>query len=41
MNVVPSDQLPKRKVTDFFITHWGSPRMVLSRGVFPCDELDG
>ncbi|MCY8207200.1 GNAT family N-acetyltransferase [Bacillus subtilis] len=28
-------------LTDFFAKHWGAPEMVISSGIFRCDELDG
>ncbi|WP_044893946.1 GNAT family N-acetyltransferase [Bacillus alveayuensis] len=28
-------------VKEFFKTQWGSPQMVISTGVYHCDELDG
>jgi ribosomal protein S18 acetylase RimI-like enzyme len=39
--IVPVQEVEKSKVTDFFITHWGSAQMVVSSGIFQCDELDG
>ncbi|OBA05048.1 GNAT family N-acetyltransferase [Bacillus subtilis] len=41
MKIVPSNELPKHMMTDFFAKHWGSPEMVISSGIFHCDELDG
>lgn len=35
------EHISKFKVTSFFIKHWGSTEMVISTGVFKCDELDG
>jgi ribosomal protein S18 acetylase RimI-like enzyme len=29
------------KVQEFFKKQWGSPQMVISTGVYHCDELDG
>lgn len=28
-------------LADFFITHWGSPQMVYSKGIHQCDQLPG
>jgi len=43
MNIhyVPVQLLPKTAITKFFTNHWGSPEMVISSGVYKCDELDG
>lgn len=41
IQIVPIRQLAKNKVTDFFISHWGSPEMVITSGIYRCDELDG
>lgn len=41
MEIVSIDKLPKNKVTAFFSEHWGSPQMVISSGIYQCDELDG
>ncbi|NTU28408.1 GNAT family N-acetyltransferase [Bacillus tequilensis] len=41
MKIVPSNELPKHMMTDFFAKHWGSSEMVISSGIFHCDELDG
>ncbi|WP_163531365.1 GNAT family N-acetyltransferase [Halobacillus ihumii] len=41
MNVISNHKLDKNLVTDFFKAHWGSPKMVISRGIFQCDQLDG
>jgi hypothetical protein len=41
MNIVPTNTLPENKLTEFFTTHWGSPKMVISSGVFDCSTLDG
>ncbi|GGE40132.1 hypothetical protein GCM10011391_18640 [Pullulanibacillus camelliae] len=41
MECVPTHALKKATLTDFFTTHWGSTEMVISSGVYRCDELDG
>ncbi|WGG46575.1 GNAT family N-acetyltransferase [Rossellomorea sp. DA94] len=41
MNIVSLEELPQEKVTDFFHQHWGSPKMVISSGVYNCAALDG
>ncbi|WP_058304442.1 GNAT family N-acetyltransferase [Gorillibacterium timonense] len=41
MKIIATNEVEKRLLTDFFTVHWGSPRMVLSSGVYICDELDG
>ncbi|WP_406687789.1 GNAT family N-acetyltransferase [Rossellomorea vietnamensis] len=41
MNIVSLEELPREKVTDFFHQHWGSPKMVISSGVYECASLDG
>jgi GNAT superfamily N-acetyltransferase len=41
VNIVPTCKLSKNALTDFFVKHWGSPQMVISSGIFICDELDG
>lgn len=41
MKIVSTKDLPKRAVSQFFTTHWGSPVMVNSNGTFQCDELEG
>lgn len=28
-------------MADFFAKHWGTPEMVISSGIFRCNELDG
>ncbi len=35
------DEDNREKVSDFFSKHWGTTEMVLSSGVYHCDELDG
>jgi ribosomal protein S18 acetylase RimI-like enzyme len=41
MYIVPTSKLDKVKIDRFFIKHWGSPEMVISSGMFKCNELDG
>jgi GNAT superfamily N-acetyltransferase len=41
MNVINTINLPRKMLNDFFNTHWGSPQMVISSGVYNCSELDG
>ncbi|ARA99578.1 MULTISPECIES: GNAT family N-acetyltransferase [Geobacillus] len=41
MNIVPTKQLDRALVNQFFTDHWGSPEMVVSTGVYHCNELDG
>ena len=31
----------RKTVKQFFITHWGSSEMVVSTGVYHCDQLEG
>jgi N-acetylglutamate synthase-like GNAT family acetyltransferase len=41
MNIYSVKEIDKNLLTQFFITHWGSPQMIISSGIFQCDELDG
>ncbi|KAF0995244.1 hypothetical protein BJQ97_01905 [Geobacillus sp. TFV-3] len=41
MNIVPTKQLDRAIVNQFFNDHWGSPQMVVSTGIYTCSELDG
>ncbi|ODA16111.1 GNAT family N-acetyltransferase [Geobacillus thermoleovorans] len=41
MNIVPTKQLDRTIVNQFFNDHWGSPQMVVSTGIYTCSELDG
>ncbi|MFB5269803.1 GNAT family N-acetyltransferase [Paenibacillus enshidis] len=41
MRLVAVHQLDREKLIHFFNTHWGSPEMVVSTGVYQCDQLDG
>ncbi|MFY3791626.1 GNAT family N-acetyltransferase [Ureibacillus sp. MALMAid1270] len=31
----------REKIVSFFKDHWGSPEMVISTGIYQCDQLDG
>jgi GNAT superfamily N-acetyltransferase len=41
VKIISTKELEKGIITTFFIAHWGSPRMVISSGIFQCDDLDG
>jgi len=41
MRIYNTNELPKSQIIDFFQTHWGSPEMVISTGVYDCSTLDG
>lgn len=41
VNIISIKEMEKSIVTNFFITHWGSPQIVISSGIFSCDDLDG
>ena len=41
MNVVPLMNVDHGRVKGFFTKHWGTPVMVISTGVYHCDQLDG
>lgn len=41
MIIIPNNELPKQMMADFFAKHWGTPEMVISSGIFRCNELDG
>lgn len=41
MNIISLKDLPQDKVMEFFKKHWGSPKMVISSGIFDCSTLDG
>jgi len=36
-----AEQVEKSKLLEFFTEHWGSPKMVISSGVYECDLLPG
>lgn len=41
MYFISAKEVEKAERTKFFFTHWGSPRIVISTGIFQCDDLDG
>jgi len=41
VKIVHTTKLEKSVITHFFTDHWGGPQMVISSGIFQCDELDG
>ncbi|MEI5906640.1 GNAT family N-acetyltransferase [Bacillus spongiae] len=41
MKLLLLKELPKQKIIDFFHLHWGSPKMVISSGIYDCSTLDG
>lgn len=41
MNISSITETNREKVKLFFESHWGSPEMVLSTGVYDCSALDG
>ena len=41
MKIYSIKDIPNDKVKEFFKLHWGSPKMVISTGVYDCSELDG
>ncbi|GLI90236.1 hypothetical protein AWM78_18735 [Bacillus subtilis subsp. subtilis] len=41
MIIIPNNEIAKHMLTDFFAKQWGTPEMVISSGIFRCDELDG
>lgn len=41
MEIITNKEVEKSAIRNFFIKHWGSPQIVISSGVFQCDELDG
>ncbi|MFT4414347.1 GNAT family N-acetyltransferase [Fredinandcohnia humi] len=41
MHISSIKDLPSEKITDFLIKHWGSPKMVISSGVYDCSKLEG
>ncbi|WP_034261679.1 GNAT family N-acetyltransferase [Bacillus sp. J33] len=40
-NIMGTGEIGADKVMNFFTTHWGTPEMVISSGVFDCSKLDG
>ncbi|MGP4073532.1 GNAT family N-acetyltransferase [Piscibacillus sp. B03] len=41
LNIVRNKEISQQLITNFFKEHWGSPKMVISSGVYQCDEMDG
>ncbi|WP_044338780.1 GNAT family N-acetyltransferase [Rossellomorea aquimaris] len=41
MNIVSTEEMPKETIVDFFNRYWGSPKMVISSGIYDCSTLDG
>ncbi|KHD85508.1 GNAT family N-acetyltransferase [Heyndrickxia ginsengihumi] len=41
MCICKVSELAKHKISAFFEKHWGSPEMVISSGIYHCNELDG
>lgn len=41
MKTVLTKDIAKEKLIEFFNTHWGSPKMVISSGVYNCSTLAG
>jgi GNAT superfamily N-acetyltransferase len=41
MRVVRMEQLEKEKAAAYFADNWSSPEMVISTGIYRCDELPG
>jgi len=41
MNMTSINETNREKVQLFFQSHWGSPEMVLSTGIYDCSTLDG
>jgi ribosomal protein S18 acetylase RimI-like enzyme len=41
MKIIRTDQLDKEKAAAYFRENWGSPEMVISTGIYKCDELPG
>ncbi|MDZ5470503.1 GNAT family N-acetyltransferase [Bacillus sp. 31A1R] len=41
MQYTKVEQVEKSKLLHFFTEHWGSPKMVISSGVYECDSLPG
>lgn len=41
MSIYSTKELDKNVLKQFFTDHWGSPQMIISSGIFQCDELDG
>ncbi|WP_342553509.1 GNAT family N-acetyltransferase [Paenibacillus sp. FSL R7-0652] len=41
MKIVESCRIPAAQRNDFFAEHWGSPKMVISTGIYSSEALDG
>jgi GNAT superfamily N-acetyltransferase len=41
LKIVCANELSNEKLVEFFTSHWGSPEMVISTGVYDCSKLDG
>lgn len=41
MKIFEIDELSREQVIGFFNFHWGSSKMVISSGIYDCEELDG
>lgn len=41
MKITAINPLHRVQVSEFFIQHWGSPKMVISSGLYDCSTLDG
>lgn len=41
MSIKPITIHNRRRVIQFFIEHWGSSQMIISSGIYHCDQLDG
>ncbi|MBT2690217.1 GNAT family N-acetyltransferase [Bacillus sp. ISL-47] len=41
MIFLKTKELPIGTLRNFFTTYWGSPKMVISSGVYDCSKLDG
>lgn len=41
MEIFKIKEIEVKLITQFFVTQWGSAEMVISSGVYHCDQLDG
>lgn len=41
MKIINVKEIQRSRLDSFFTTHWGSPEMVISSGVYDCSALDG
>lgn len=41
MKIISTDQIERGRKNAFFEQHWGSPKMVISSGVYDCSTMDG